>query len=113
MKNRSTKWSLLRRTWSFLVGLGIPLDTLLSIVVFLVWMLIVSISTGEVVNTLIGSCYLLLPLSLIWFREPLSEMLGSFGFHQINAESPPWLVAFFGWMGFLGMIWLTAKNIFQ
>lgn len=105
--------ALIRKAWQFLVGLGIPLDVLLSVVVFAGWILIVLVATGDVIGTLIGSCYLLLPLALIWFRDPLSEMMGSFGFHQINADSPPGLVAFFGWLGLIAMIWMSARDLFQ
>lgn len=101
-----------RKAWHFILGLGVPLDMLLSVVVSVGWILVVVIATGQVGETLLGSTILLLPLALIWFRDPLSEMIGSFGFHQINADSPPGLVAFFGWLGLIAIIWLTAKEIF-
>ena len=39
-------------------------------------------------------------LALIWFCEPISHDAGSFQFRQITSESPPILVALFGWAGF-------------
>ncbi|MBC8291381.1 MAG: hypothetical protein H8E37_13855 [Planctomycetes bacterium] len=105
--------SPIKKAWQSLVDFGIPLDMLLSIVVVLVWICVMAVATGELGETLIGSSMALLPLALIWFRDPISEIVGSFGFHQINAESPPGLVAFFGWLGLLALIWMTTREAFQ
>ena len=102
-----------RKVWHVIVGLGIPLDALLSLVVAFTWVVIVSLDTGDIRIGLYGALYMLPPLVLIWFRDTISEFTGSFGFHQVNAESPPGLVAFFGWLGLIGIIWLSASELFK
>ncbi len=105
--------SLLKRAWSFIVGLGIPLDMLLSLVVAPGWLVVMAVATGDARGAVYGLAVMVLPLALIWFREPLSEFTGSFGFHQISAGAPPGMIGFFGWLGLIAVIWMSARDVFQ
>lgn len=105
--------SSIRKLWQALLGLGIPFDMLLSVAVTVGWLAVVAAVSGEARSVFVGAVFFLFPLALIWFRDPLSEVVGSCGFHQINAESPPGLVAFFGWLGLIALIWMSAQELFQ
>ena len=102
--------SPIRKLWDFVGGLGIPLDWLLSAAVVLVWVLAMALLTGDVASALTGGAFALLPLAFIWFKDPISEIVGSFGFHQIDAASPPGFVAFFGWLGLAALIWYSLQQ---
>lgn len=104
---------LLRKAWHAVTGLGIPVDALLSVIVVIAWLVFMAISTGDTPSTLYGGLYSLPPLALIWFRDAMSEIVGSVGLHQIDAESPPGLIAFFGWVGLLAMIGMTVSGTHQ
>ncbi|MEZ5318997.1 MAG: hypothetical protein R2752_16470 [Vicinamibacterales bacterium] len=54
-------------------------------------------------------CGLCLPLTLIWFAEPLGQFVGRVGYRHINRESPPELVRALGW---LGLIVLSSAILF-
>jgi len=60
-----------------------------------------------------GRAFALPLLAFIWFKEPISEIVGSFGFHQIDAASPPGFVAFFGWLGLAAVIWYSLQEWMQ
>ena len=105
--------SPVRKLWDFVAGLGIPLDWLLSAAVVLAWVTALALLTGDVASTLTGGAFSLLPLAFIWFKEPISEIVGSFGFHQIDAASPPGFVAFCGWLGLAALIWYSLQEWMQ
>lgn len=105
--------SPIRNVWDWILGLGLPLDILASFFVASGWLLVICLKTGDPETILPGILTMLGPLLLIWFREPISGFVGSFGFHQIDGEAPPGLVAFFGWLGLVGVIWLSAQETFQ
>ena len=69
--------SPIRKLWDFVVGLGIPLDWLLSAAVVLVWVLAMALLTGDVASALTGGAFALLPLAFIWFKDPISEIVGT------------------------------------
>ena len=105
--------SPVRKLWDFVAGLGIRLDWLLSAAVVLAWVTALALLTGDVASTLTGGAFALLPLAFIWFKEPISEIVGSFGFHQIDAAWPPRFVAFCGWLGLAALIWYSLLEWMQ
>jgi hypothetical protein len=46
---------------------------------------------------------LLFGLPLIWFPEPIGSLTGYLGHGRISVETPPFLVAFGGWLFLLGV----------
>ena len=94
------------------MGLGIPLDYLLSLVIVTGWFVVASIATGNVSQTFLYGCLpLLFPLALIWFSEAIGEFTGILQLHRIR-ESPPILVRIAGWMILFALIWFQTREIF-
>ena len=45
-----------------------------------------------------SSLIMLLPLALIWFAESMGSARGRIGHWEVDADSPGWFVAGFGWL---------------
>jgi hypothetical protein len=66
---------------------------------------------GSVAGPILGG--LLFGLPLIWFPEPIGSMTGYMGHGRVRIETPPFLVAFAGWMFLLvipGLVAILSKQ---
>ena len=93
------------------VGIG----KLLSLLVALGYLIGPVIASGKVDSGLLCvGVYLLIPLSLIWFPEFFGSFTGYVGRGgNIDTESPPFLVAFFGWCFLVGFPLLSYISASQ
>jgi hypothetical protein len=60
-------------------------------------------TAAAVVKSCEGCAILLVIVSLIWFPEQIGAATGYIGHGVVNAESPPFLVSFMGWVFLLGL----------
>jgi len=81
----------------------------LSLLVVAIYGLAYVVSTGKLnIGLVYLAGYVCIPLALIWFPEIIGGMTGNIGQGgNIDLETPPALVGFFGWLFLLGAPLLT------
>lgn len=102
--------AIMKNFWELIASFGIPLHKLLSVAIVAGWLIALGVLSQSLPVVGYAGLYCLPFLGLIWFCEPLGEFTGVFNLHNINTESPPFLVAFFGWLGLLAFIVYTLSH---
>jgi hypothetical protein len=74
------------------------------------WSVIVALAAAAAMTWLDGPASgavlfagLWIPLSLIWFAEPLGDFVGMIGWRPINQPTPPGFVRGFGWVALVAI----------
>jgi hypothetical protein len=89
--------------WSLVSKIG-------AVLIAITYLVIMIIDEHGVTKGVVGlGEILLVPLALIWFPDAIGSFTGSVGRGgQIDAESPPALVSFMGWVFLVGPVLLYA-----
>ena len=74
-----------------------PVDRLISLILAAVYLTLAA-ATGDVRTTFGVIFWVVLALALIWFGDELGEYMGLMRGSLVTAQSPGWLVRFFGWL---------------
>ena len=64
-------------------------------------------SAQAVVTAAEGSLIVLIPVAFIWFPEQIGAATGFIGHSFVNAETPPALLSFLGWLFLLALPFLA------